>query len=176
MVSKNPIASTYALHDYDLVAERDGTTPPTLGAPAKKRRFELVHVLATVISWLCLVVAYITITNHLRLAWLLRFEGQIVLIGLLLGIMNLCTSCVVPYAFLLLEARFGRSSLQNFDALLTSAILSPGVSIVWRLALGFFIVLPLALSIAYKRFLGGSSSAHITLDPPGQVSDFMLFC
>ncbi|KAK3715418.1 hypothetical protein LTR37_007146 [Vermiconidia calcicola] len=82
--------------------------------------------------------------------------------------MNLCTLTVVPYTFILLEARFGSSSLQNYEALLTSQVLSPGAKLIWRLALGFFIVLPLGLSVAYKRFLGGTSSAQITVDPPGQ--------
>lgn len=146
-----------------------------LGRPTKKRRFEYVHILATAVSWICLVVAYITIVPHLPLAWRLGFNGQIILIGLLLSIMNVCSSTVLPYTFLLLEARFGPSSLQNYEALLTSRTTLPQTRLIWRLALGLSILLPLGLSVAYKRFLGGRSSAEITAQYTGQASTSAIY-
>ena len=161
--------SVYALNDYDLAAEHDADLPPLpLGKPATKARFEKSHVFATAISWACLVAACITVTPQLRLAWLIRFDGQIIVIGFLLGVQSLCTSTVIPPALLLLEARFGRSSLQNYEALLQSRPLSSGASFVWRVTLTGFVALPLGLSVAYKRFLGGAGSASITV-PQNEV-------
>ncbi|KAK3713903.1 hypothetical protein LTR37_008153 [Vermiconidia calcicola] len=168
MAHEDPTGLAYPLSDYNRIADEDDHHTLPLGIPTKKRRFEPVHIFTALLSWLCLMAAYITITTHLPLAWYLGFSGQIVVIGFLLGIMDLCTLTVVPYTFILLEARFGSSSLQNYEALLTSQVLSPGAKPIWRLALGFFVVLPFGLSVAYKRFLGGTSSAQITVNPPGQ--------
>lgn len=162
-------SSIYALNEYDLVAELNTDPGLPLGKPARKALFEKGHVFATALSWICLLAACLTVTPQLRLAWLLRFDGQIVVIGFLLGVMNLCTSTVVPQTLLLLERRFGRSSLQNYEALLQSRPLSPGTSPVWRLTLAFFVALPLGLSVVYKRFLGGTSSASIII-PSSEVS------
>jgi hypothetical protein len=85
-----------------------------------------------------------------------------VAIGFLLGIMNLCMETVLLFSFLLLEARIGPSRLQNFEAIITGKFLSPSISFGWRLVLLLLIALPLGLSVAYKRFLGGTSSAEIT--------------
>lgn len=152
---------------YNLVeeheVEHEDDASPSLGRPAKKKHFEGSHVFATGLSLVCLIAAYIAVTPQLRLAWLLRFDGQIVAVGFLLGVMNLCTSTVVPHALLLLEARFGRSSLRNYEALLQSQLWSPGASPMWRLILSLLVALPLGLSVAYKRFLGGNSSASITM-------------
>lgn len=163
--------SVYPLNDYGLVSQHDTNLAPALGKPKKKKPFESSHVFATALSWICLVLAYVTVTPQLRIAWLLRFDGQIIVVGFLLGIMSLCTSTVVPHAMLLLERRFGRSSLQNYEALLQARPLSPGASPLWRMILAFMVALPLGLSVAYKRFLGGTSSASIMM-PSNEVSLF----
>ena len=170
MAYDHPKAIPRSSHEYSGVAKDDKRPDLDFDRATKKQRFEYVHVLATTLSWLCLVVAYITIAPRLPLAWYLGFNGQIVVIGLLLSIMNFCSSTVLSYTFLLLEARFGPSSLQNYEALLTSRITSPGTRLIWRSALGLLILLPLGLSVAYKRFLGGTSSAYITMEPTGEVS------
>lgn len=166
------IPTIRVVDDYELASEHD-TEPPLpalpLGKPARKPHFEKSHAFATTLSWICFLASCVTIAPQLRLAWLLRYEGQIVVIGFLLGVMNLCTSTVIPQVLLLLERRFGRSSLQNYEALLQSRPLSPGASFVWRFIMAFFVGLPLGLSVVYKRFLGGMSTAEITM-PSSEVS------
>ena len=78
--------------------------------------------------------------------------------GFPLSIMQLCLVSVAPAVFLLLEARFGRSTLQNYEGLLRNRVHGTGLSHVWRFILVVMVVLPLALSIAYKTFTGGEST------------------
>lgn len=133
-----------------------------LGELQAKKVVSLRNLSAVFISLLCLVFGILTITPHLSIAWHLGFSGQIVVVGFLLGIMNLCTLTILPYAFLLIEARFGPSRLQNFEAILAGSVVTGHASPHWRMAAIFLIGLPLGLSVAYKRFLGGRSSADLS--------------
>jgi hypothetical protein len=141
-----------------------------LGLPTSKRLFEPVHISAALLSMVCLLVGILAIIPDLPIAWLLQFNGQIIILGFLLGIMNLCMQTIVPHSLILLEAHFGQSRLQNYEALVTSRALSSGASLIWRLALVLLMALPLGLSIAYKRFLGGTSNRQIAVVPAGLVS------
>lgn len=148
--------------------EEDSASISALGKPSKKQLFDHTHLLAAAVSLICLLLGILTVTPNLKIAWSLRFSGQIVVIGFLLGIMNLCLQTIVPYSFLVLEARFGQSRLQNYEALLTGKIFLPNTSFTCRVALSLLVALPLGLSVAYKRFLGGTSSGHIAVVPPGE--------
>ena len=95
-------------------------------------------------------------------SWRLKPESrQLIVVGFLLGIMNLCLSSVTTTLFLLLEARFGPSTLHNYDGILRSNCLRSRLSLVWRLILVLMMALPLALSAAYKNFLGGESAVQV---------------
>jgi len=154
-------ASTYPLLGCSetKVTQNDTTSP--LGKPGKKRLLPRTHITAVTISLVSLLLGILSIVPNLKIAWRLQFSGQIVVIGFLLSIMNLCTQTILPYSFLLCEARFGPSRLQNFDAIITGKFLSSSINIGWRLILLLFIALPVGLSVAYKRFLGGTSSAEV---------------
>lgn len=132
-----------------------------VGKSARKARFEPVALLAVAISLVCLALSVCVVTSRLRIAWTLGFNGQIIAIGFLLGIQNLCMAAVVPHGLLLLECRFGKSTLQNYESLLANRVFVPRSSLIWRLVLTTLIALPLGLSVAYKRFAGGSSTALI---------------
>jgi hypothetical protein len=161
-----PTTSSYLLTNYAHLQQVDRT--PALGEPSKRNLFSYTHLLAVGVSLGCLLLGILTILPTLSLAWRLGFSGQIVVIGFLLGIMNICMRTVLPFAFLLMEARFGRSRLQNYEAILTGKFVASHISHFWQLALLVLIVLPLGLSVAYKRFLGGTASAALTLGHQGR--------
>ena len=130
-----------------------------LGLPAQRKLFSYAHLAAIITSVLCFMLGTLTITPTLTIAWQLRVNGQIIVIGFLLGIMNLCMQATLPFTFLLLEARFGRSHLQNYEAILSGKFVGSQISLIWRLTFLLLLALPLGLSVAYKRCLGGTASA-----------------
>ncbi|KAL8754928.1 MAG: hypothetical protein Q9199_003990 [Rusavskia elegans] len=75
--------------------------------------------------------------------------------------MNMCLGSVAPTLYLLLEARFGLSTLQNYNGILRNQFFSPRLSFVWRVIIGLATALPLGLSVAYKTFTGGSSAQTV---------------
>jgi hypothetical protein len=132
-----------------------------LGRPGRKRRFSILDTTAVAISSLCLILSIIVVAPSLSLSWHLGFQGQIIVIGFLLGVMNLCAQRVIPSTLIVIEAKYGPSRLQNYDALLTNKFLSHHVSFHWRLAMVTLLALPLALSVGYKQFLGGTSTIEL---------------
>lgn len=132
-----------------------------LGKPTTKRRLHSLHALSAALSLVCLSVAIAAVANE-RWSWSLGKDNrQLIVLGFLLGIMNLCLASVAPTAFLLLEARFGPSTLQNYEGLLRNQVLSARLSFFWRLLLALMLALPLALSVAYKTFTGGESRLRV---------------
>lgn len=104
------------------------------------------------------MIAIVTVANE-NMSW--RLGGgnrQLIVVGLLLSIMNLCLGSLAPTLFLLLEAKFGPSTLQNYDGILRNQPLASELSLAWRMALGLMLALPLGLSAAYKNFSGGEST------------------
>jgi hypothetical protein len=106
---------------------------------------------------MCLTAAVLAIANE-SVSWYLGVRN-------LLRVMNICLNSVAPTLFLLFEARFGLSTLQKYEEILRNQLLRSQLSILWRLAIGFMLVLPLGLSVAYKAFQGGESarSANATI-------------
>lgn len=91
--------------------------------------------------------------------------------------MNLCLNIIAPKVFLLFEARFGPSYIQNYDAILRSSIVLSHTGLLWRAILFAIIALPTGLSIAYKEFIEGSQSSTLPdttgvygLVAPGQLA------
>ena len=81
--------------------------------------------------------------------------------------MNLCLKRVISSWFLVFEERWGGSTLQNYDAILRNTALLSDTSFLWRGTILALIILPLALSVAYKKFTGGESSTNVYNDFPG---------
>lgn len=128
-----------------------------LGKPTVKKRFHALDLLTTSLSFVCLALAVIVVASE-NISWRLSANNyQLVVLGFLLSIMNLCLGSISPTLFLLLEARFGSSTLQNYDAILRNQPLRSQLSIIWRLVLALTLALPIALSAAYKSFTGGQS-------------------
>lgn len=138
-----------------------------LGEPCKKAHVDKIDVVVVMISLICLIISVCVVTPRLSLAWHLGFEGQIIIIGFLLSIMNLCLRKGISFWFLIFEERWGGSTLQNYDAILRNTALLSHTSFLWRGTILALIILPLALSVAYKRFIGGESSKNVYSDFPG---------
>jgi hypothetical protein len=64
---------------------------------------------------------------------------------------------VASTLFLILEARWGDSRLQNYEALLKISVTLSHVRLIWRATFLFLLLLPLGLNVAYKRFNGEHS-------------------
>ena len=132
-------------------------SPPPLGKPIRKKKIHIRDILITLLSLLCLVIAIVTVANE-SISWRLGVgTRQLIVLGFLLSIMNLCLGSLAPTAFLLLEAKFGPSTIQNYDGILRNRPLSSRLSLTWRMTLGLMMALPLGLSAAYKNFFGGES-------------------
>ena len=138
-------------------ASDQGNCRQPLGRPTAKKRVDLMHALAASLSLICLALAIASVANE-KLSWHLGFENlQLIVLGFLLSIMNLCLTSVSPSLFLLLEAKYGPSTLQNYEGILRNQILSSKLTLLWRLTLLVNLVLPIGLSVAYKTFTGGES-------------------
>lgn len=75
--------------------------------------------------------------------------------------MNLCLGSLAPTLFLLLEAKFGPSTIQNYEGILRNQPLNPETSLAWQIFLGLKLALPLGLNAAYKTFSGGRSAMTV---------------
>ncbi|KAL8877243.1 MAG: hypothetical protein Q9192_008710, partial [Flavoplaca navasiana] len=150
-------------HDYhaqgvsakDFSSLKQSLPPrPSLGKPTAKKTFHMVHLLAAATS--------LTASSWPSLPWPTSWRlgtknYQLIVLGFLLGIMNLCLGSVIPMFFLLLEARFGPSTLQNYNGILRKEVFGSRLSWFWRIMLSLVLALPLGLSVAYKTFTGGES-------------------
>jgi hypothetical protein len=137
--------------------------PPqkALGIPSAKRTLHYSDAIAAIVSIICLFIALFAVASE-NLSWRLGFQNrQLIVLGFLLSIMNLCLASVTPKLFLLLEARLGPSILQNFDAILRNSPTASKLSVGWRLIIIIMLALPIALSVAYKTFTGGQSAMKV---------------
>ncbi|OAL51404.1 hypothetical protein IQ07DRAFT_631275 [Pyrenochaeta sp. DS3sAY3a] len=146
-----------------------------LGQPRRKALFDTVNTFAVVTLAVCLVCAIMTVSPGANLAWKLGVKNQLIIIGFLLSVMNICTDRIQFASLLAVETRYGHSTLQNYNAILTKSIVSSHVSGYLRVALLLQLVLPLGLSLGYKQFIDGdtprsidqlSTGAHYGIEPP----------
>ena len=133
----------------------------SLGKPSRKQHLKILDVLILFVSWICFVIAVIAITPRLDVAWILRVQYQLQVIGLMLSIMNQCLTILAPKLWIMAEAWRSKPKLQNLDAILRNSIMISNAHMAWRAILLFFIILPIALSFAYKTFIGGNSTHEI---------------
>jgi hypothetical protein len=132
------------------------------GKPARKPLVNTLDLLAVLLSMVLLGLAICAVTPSLRYASQLQYTRQIIVVGFLLGLMNQCLQRVSPYLFILLETRFGASTLQNYDGLLRWTPFATQLHFIWRALIMVLLLLPLGLGILYKRFIGGVGLADLT--------------
>ncbi|KAL9614154.1 MAG: hypothetical protein Q9167_001364 [Letrouitia subvulpina] len=80
----------------------------------------------------------------------------------MLSVMGLCTKYLIPSLLIVAESRFGASRLQNYLAFLQNSTLEAHTQFGWRTLLLTFTILPIALSLGYKEFLGGIASREMS--------------
>ncbi|KAE9369152.1 hypothetical protein N431DRAFT_344857 [Stipitochalara longipes BDJ] len=131
-----------------------------LGESCTKPTIAWLDSTAVFLSFFCCIISICTISFS-PLSWHLGFQGQLIIVGLMISIMSQCLMKFVPTSFNLIEARWGYSRLQNYDAILRNSPVAKGTGWAWRVAILIFIALPLGLSVGYKRFLGGESTKII---------------
>lgn len=168
--SYSPINASTELtsfHDEGDTIPLKKSNGTAIGKPRAKPYLDSIDLLAVLASIASLIISICAITPDWSLSWRLGFEGQIIVIGFLLSIMNLCMRRVTPTLFLILEARWGDSRLQNYEALLRISVTLSHTRLIWRATLLFLLLLPLGLSVAYKRFSGGHSTVSFTGKYPG---------
>ena len=124
------------------------------------------------VSWSPFVVV---VTNSV--AWELGLKRQLQVVGFTLSMMDLCRRVVMPKVFLMTEAQFGKSHLQNYDAILRNSVVVSHMAFLWRVVLFSLIILPTGLSLAYKEFFVGTTSkilqkpgGHYGLAAPGSLA------
>ncbi|KAI0894999.1 hypothetical protein F4806DRAFT_471406 [Annulohypoxylon nitens] len=142
-------------------------TPPSelgLGKPRGKPKIYNRDLVAVVVSLSCLAISICVVTPALNWAWKLGSEYQLIVIGFLLSVENLCLQRLLPMTFIIIEARWGRSILQNYDAILRNTALGNRVGKMWRVIILLFICLPTGLSVSYKLFINGKSTTPIPSD------------
>ncbi len=136
---------------------------PPLDKPSKKQRINTLEIVAAVLSLIYLILAVKSVASE-SVSWRLgQGNNQLIVVGFLLSIMNLCLASVATKVFLILEAWFGSSKLQNYDGILRYHILASKLSITWRFILVIMLAPPIGLSVSYKRFTGGESVMHFNV-------------
>lgn len=156
-------SSTYELvQSPNANTETKDKSEPS-GVPTKKPCLRLLDVVAVLTSLGCCVLDT-AVMYFEYLAWRLGYQYQLVLVGLMLSIMSICMNYALPFLLLLIEARFGRSTLQNYDALIRNAACAPQIDWFWRLILFGAWVLPLGLSVVYKIFPNGHNGGQVNYD------------
>ena len=131
-----------------------------IGKPVYKTLVDPLDVLALLQCYVCFVLGIQVVRNNV-LAWLLRYNGQLTVIGLLLSVMKLCTMRILPTVLFMLEAVYGPSRLQNYDAIMRMSLFASRANTRWRAAITFLLILPPLLSVAFKQFQGGTSSIEV---------------
>ena len=84
------------------------------------------------------MIAVIAVTPRLDVAWTLRVQYQLQVIGLMLSIMNLCLAILAPKLCIMAEAWRSKPKLQNLDAILRNSIMTSNAHVAWRALLLFF--------------------------------------
>ncbi|KAL9111060.1 MAG: hypothetical protein Q9227_004493 [Pyrenula ochraceoflavens] len=135
-----------------------------LGVPESKGACNIFDLFATTVSIVCLIIGICVVTPRLPAAYRLGLARQLQVIGLLLTIMNICLKHLLPKLLLGIEAAYGKSRLQNYDAILRNSALKSHTSLLWRTTLLLLLCLPIGLSLAYKTFINGviTSSIHVS--------------
>ncbi|KAI0136718.1 hypothetical protein BJ170DRAFT_710762 [Xylariales sp. AK1849] len=126
-----------------------------------KHHIDTIDAFAVLCSLACLIASVVVVIPSLSWAWHLGFINQIVIIGFLLATMNLSSRRLATRLLVILEVRWGPSTLHEFNAISRQSVFVPQTDFIWRFVLFVLICLPLALSVAYKSFTGGQSCADL---------------
>ncbi|KAF5616952.1 uncharacterized protein FTJAE_12827 [Fusarium tjaetaba] len=135
-----------------------------LGNPIQRRLCDLSEIAALILSFCCSIVGIIC-CFHPATAVSLEQKYQLIVVGLMLSLMDLCTARLSTIVFLQLETRWA-SLLQNYDSIIKKSILGSLLngrrgSQRWTLLLPASLAFPLLLSVGYKSFVGGKVTTQV---------------
>ncbi|KAF4341460.1 hypothetical protein FBEOM_4621 [Fusarium beomiforme] len=135
-----------------------------LGKPMKRRLCDLSELAALLLSFCCSVVGLVC-CFHPPTAANLGQKYQLITVGLMLSIMDLCTNKLSTIVFLQLETKWA-SLLQNYDIIVKRSVLGSLLNLRsgsqrWTLLLFASLAFPLLLSIGYKTFVGGKITTQV---------------
>ena len=145
------------------------------GKPKSKPLISILYVGAIVVTRLALISTLLTVSPSYHWAAKLEYTNQIIIIDFLLSLMSYNSQRFVSHPLILLEVRFGPSTLQNLDGILRWSPYAHNFGFTRRLSIAASLALPLGLSVLYKRFTGGLGSLPCQVDgslfaptgPPG---------
>ncbi|KAL8715220.1 MAG: hypothetical protein Q9220_001178 [cf. Caloplaca sp. 1 TL-2023] len=144
-----------------LLVEERATESEAAGVPGQVQRITWKDILALAVSGTACAIGIAAVLER-RTAVSLGQTNQLVVLGLMLGIMAFSTQRQVQKLTLLYEVRHGASTLQNLDAILQRHYFAPTMSWQPRLVIWFLLLLPLALGASYKTFSGGSTDRVVS--------------
>ncbi|KAG5784527.1 hypothetical protein H9Q73_001817 [Fusarium xylarioides] len=135
-----------------------------LGKLIKRQRCDLSEIAALILSFCCSIVGLIC-CFHPPTAASLEQKYQLIVVGLMLSLMDLCTAKLSTIVFLQLETRWA-SLLQNYDSIIKKSILGSLLnwrrgSQRWTLLLSASLAFPLLLSVGYKSLVGGKVTTEV---------------
>jgi hypothetical protein len=138
--------------------------PRGLGKATKTPFFDWSEFASLLLSFTCSVVSLVVCFRSQTAADMGQ-KYQLIIVGLMLSVMDLCTSKISTVVFLQLETRWA-SLLQNYDAIVKKSVLGSLLNgrrgnQRWTLLLSVSLALPLALSVGYKAFIGGRVTFEI---------------
>ena len=146
--------------------DQEEKTEHSIAVPEEKNFLDLKESLVVLTSLVCLASAVLVIAPGSPIPSRLGYSRQLQLLGLLLGIMNKCFTSISPKFFFVNECRWGKSTLQNYDAILRNSIFVGDTSISWRLTILICTIVPFLLSIGYKdKIFFGDTSPSSILNP-----------
>lgn len=90
--------------------------PRFLGKPGQRARASLSDALTILVSFVCFGFGISAVANNAFAAQLGQ-TNQLVILGFVLSIMSLLSFKQAQILMLVLEARFGQSTLQNYDGM-----------------------------------------------------------
>ena len=126
----------------------------SLGKPSGKPYCTLQDIYMLGITFSCLLIGILAVAD-VSFAGFLGQKDQLILLGLLLSLMAACAKKQIQLFLLTFEARFGASTLQNYDSILRYSMLDTNISILLQVVLVLVFALPLVLSASYKQFVNG---------------------
>lgn len=175
----SPIANYHQVYQDEQQARdssRDSLQPQTrpLGRPSAARLLTISDVAAVTVAFIASTLAIVTVAVD-SVAWKLDQIQQLTILGFLLSAMNLCMTAVLPTFFLRMEALFGSSTIQNYDAILRSRVVASKASWLWRVVLGLNLALPIGLSALYKSFADGAATITFSSGDSRYNNTFGMF-
>lgn len=154
------------LHTFVRGSDSDGKASPYAGVPASKSSISW-RDLSTIAVVLGAALGSVLAVYYPAAAVFLGQTNQLVVVGFCLTVMAMSTARQTTLASIMFDVRSGRSSLQDFEALLRRDFWATHAGLRTKVIILLLTATPLALSVSYKRFVGGYSSIEISA-PAGQ--------